>query len=84
MEVLGRIVWAGFWAIVAGFAAFVLSVVLTVQTDTCDPALYICDLAPIAGIGFGMLVGAIVAGITGWQIYGRMGRGAPSDVAPDV
>jgi hypothetical protein len=84
MEVLGRIVWAGFWAIVAGLAGFVLSFVLTVRTDTCDPTLYICDLAPLAGIGLGMVVGPIVAGITGWQIYRRMGRAPSSDVAPDV
>ena len=84
MELLGRVVWAAFWGILAGLAAFVLSVLLVVRTDTCDPTLHTCDLAPIAGIGLGMIVGPIVAGITGWVIFRRMVRAASSDVAQDV
>ena len=81
MELLGHILFAGFWATVAGLAGFVLGFLLTMWTDTCDPSVYTCDLAPIAGVGTGLILGAVVALVTGWVTFRRTTRGTPREVA---
>ena len=74
IDFLGRIVYAGFCGAGAGLVSAVLAFFLVMWTDTCDPKVYTCDLAPIAGIGLGMIVGVLVALITGALVMRRLAR----------
>src|SRR5215210_9178660 len=74
MDVLGGILYAAFCGAGAGLVSSVLVFLLVVRTDTCDPKVYTCDLAPIAGIGLGGIVGVLVAMITGWLVVRRLAR----------
>ena len=84
MPFIGRVLFALFWAVAAGFAGLVLGFLLSVWTDRCDPTVHVCDLAPIAGVGLGMIVGTIAALITGWLTFRRSGRATSSGVAQDA
>ena len=84
MELLGRILFALFWALGAGLAGIVLTFLFVVWTDPCDPSVHTCDLAPIAGVGLGIIVGAVVAMITGWVTFRRSAGVVSGGAAQDV
>jgi hypothetical protein len=55
---------------------------LTVATDPCDTTKHLCDIAPVAGIGFWVvLVGPVALVTTGIGVYRWLGR---SGDAPDA
>ena len=80
MRLLPRLISALAASICAGLVAFVLTAYLIVLTDSCDRRVHVCDLAPIAGIAIGVIVGPVMGLLVGWLVFRRLGR-KPAEVA---
>ena len=62
-------------SIAIGFAGFLGTCALVVVTDPCDTTKHVCDIAPIAGFGLGVVVGTaltlVSCGILAWRARRR-------------
>jgi len=59
---------------VAGVFGVVASFFLVSHFGSCPPQVRTCDLPMIAGFGLGMIVGPLLAIVTAWVSYRRLGR----------
>lgn len=57
-----------------GVLAFFGTAWLVVATDRCDTTKYMCDVAPIAGVGLGALMAAATFVVGSWLTFRGFSR----------